>query len=162
MSEKKDLLNNLKIDRDVINLMMNKLYEIDFKDKEEFDAYNKKHKMRKTTKVNIAGKDTTVGDVEGGKQTTAGDAEAVKEFLAAGTEVNAKTEDGWTPLHSAAMNGYKEIAELLIAKGADVNAKNKRGDTSLNWAISRKHTEIADLLRKHGGKTGNELKAEGK
>jgi len=26
----------------------------------------------------------------------------------------------------------------------------------------RKHPEIADLLRKHGGKTGEELKAEGK
>ena len=29
-------------------------------------------------------------------------------------------------------------------------------------AISLKRTEIADLLRKHGGKTGEELKAEGK
>jgi hypothetical protein len=29
-------------------------------------------------------------------------------------------------------------------------------------AIFGKHTEIADLLRKHGGKTGEELKAEGK
>jgi len=26
----------------------------------------------------------------------------------------------------------------------------------------RKHVETADLLRKHGGKTGEELKAEGK
>jgi len=29
-------------------------------------------------------------------------------------------------------------------------------------AIGRKHPETADLLRKHGGKTGEELKAEGK
>jgi hypothetical protein len=29
-------------------------------------------------------------------------------------------------------------------------------------AIKRKRTEIATLLRKHGGKTGEELKAEGK
>jgi ankyrin repeat protein len=56
----------------------------------------------------------------------------------------------------------KEIAELLIAKGADVNAKTKRGDTPLDWAIKYKRTETADLLRKHGGKTGEELKAEGK
>jgi len=33
---------------------------------------------------------------------------------------------------------------------------------SLDWAIQRDQTEIADLLRKHGGKTGAELKAEGK
>jgi len=29
-------------------------------------------------------------------------------------------------------------------------------------AIGHKHPEIANLLRKHGGKTGEELKAEGK
>ena len=33
--------------------------------------------------------------------------------------------------------------------------------TPLDWAIQDKHTEIADLLRKHGAKTGEELKAEG-
>ena len=58
--------------------------------------------------------------------------------------------------------GHKEIAELLIAKGADVNAKSVHGDTPLDWAIRGKHAETADLLRKHGGKTGEELKAEGK
>jgi ankyrin repeat protein len=54
--------------------------------------------------------------------------------------------------------GHKEIAELLIAAGADVNTKDDRGDTPLDWADG----ETADLLRKHGGKTGKELKAEGK
>ena len=38
----------------------------------------------------------------------------------------------------------------------------KDGETPLDWAISRKHPKTADLLRKHGGKTGAELKAEGK
>ena len=55
---------------------------------------------------------------------------------------------------------FKKTAES--AKGADVNAKDKDGETPLNWAIKNKHTETADLLRKHGGKTGEELKAEGK
>ena len=87
-----------------------------------------------------------------------GNIEAVKQHLDAGTDVNAKDEKGWTPLHEAALGGHKGIAELLIAKGADVNAKNNDGVTPLNWALG----EIADLLRKHGGKTGEELKAEGK
>ncbi len=91
-----------------------------------------------------------------------GNIEAVKQHLAAGADVNAKNKYG-TPLHEAAFEGYKEIAELLIAKGADVNAKNEDGWTPLDMAIRwRKHPEIADHLRKHGGKTGEELKAEGK
>ena len=47
---------------------------------------------------------------------------------------------------------------LLIAKGADVNVKNDVGYTPLDW----NHPDTAALLRKHGGKTGEELKAEGK
>ncbi len=66
--------------------------------------------------------------------------------------------DGDTPLHSAAWSGQKEIAELLIAKGADVNAKDKDGETPLDEAINFEETEITELLRKHGGKTGEELK----
>ena len=36
-----------------------------------------------------------------------------------------------TPLHEAAMEGHREIVELLIAAGADVNAKNNWGWTPL-------------------------------
>jgi ankyrin repeat protein len=60
------------------------------------------------------------------------------------------------------MNSRKEIVELLITNGADVNAKDADGFTPLDTAINSQHTEIADLLRKHGGKTGEELKAEDK
>ena len=35
---------------------------------------------------------------------------------------------------------------------------DNEGETPLDWA----DPEVADLLRKHGGKTGEELKAEGK
>ena len=66
-----------------------------------------------------------------------------------------------TPLHIAAIRGNKEIAELLIAKGADVNAKAEYDNTPLLYAALTGHKEIADLLRKHGGKTGEELKAAG-
>ena len=52
--------------------------------------------------------------------------------------------------------------KLLIAKGADVNAKDVKGGTSLDLTILYDQAQIAELLRKHGGKTGAELKAEGK
>ena len=67
-----------------------------------------------------------------------------------------------TTLHLAALEVQKEIVELLIANGADVNAKDDHGQTPLDTAIQYKKPETADLLRKHGGKTGEELKAEGK
>ena len=75
-----------------------------------------------------------------------GDIEAVKEFLAAGTDVNAKDEDGHTPLYPAAFQDDKEIAELLIAKGADVHAKDGDGLTPLHFAAVGGSKEIAELL----------------
>ena len=112
-----------------------------------------------------------------------GNIEAVKQHLAAGVDVNGWGDKGneATPLYYAAQSGHKEIAELLIANDADVNLrsgmiiKTEDGDageqmaqksmnnrTPLDMAILFDHTEIADLLRKHGAKTGEELKAEGK
>ena len=76
--------------------------------------------------------------------------------------MNAKNEEGYTPLSYAAYKGHKEVAELLISKGADVNAQMDDGRTSLDKAIERNRNELAALLRKHGGKTAKELKAEGK
>jgi len=52
---------------------------------------------------------------------------------------------------------------LLIANGADVYAKGGgNGTTPLDMAIRLRRTATIDLLRKHGGKTGAELKAEEK
>ena len=87
----------------------------------------------------------------------------VELLISKSADVNTKFDDnGATPLHYAAGNGYKEIAELLIDKGADVDAKADNGITPLDAAIKFKKTELADLIRKHGGKTAEELKAEGK
>ena len=84
--------------------------------------------------------------------------EIVELLIAEGADVNAKNDDGWTPLHDAAFGSHKEIVQLLIAKGANVNIRNSGGETPLDWAEDK--SETADLLRKHGGKTGEELKAE--
>ena len=92
-----------------------------------------------------------------------GNIEAVKQHLAAGSDVNAKDNNELTPLHWAAREDRKEVAELLIAKRADVNARDYAGRTPLDSAaIIADSLENKDLLRKHGGKTGEELKAEGK
>ena len=88
--------------------------------------------------------------------------EIAELLIAKGTDVNAKSNRGYTPLHEASKNEKTEILELLIAKGADVNAKDDEGDTPLYYAHRRVYTEVAALPRKHGGMMAEELKAEGK
>lgn len=56
-----------------------------------------------------------------------------------------------TPLHLAALQGYKEIAALLISRGADVNARDSSNLSPLYYAIEYRYTELAELLRRHGG-----------
>jgi len=96
-----------------------------------------------------------------------GNIAAGKQHIAAGTDVKAKDDTlAWTPLFMAAAWGHKEVVELFIANGADVNATDDGGKTPLDEATHPDNpnasAEIADLLRKHGGKTSEELKAEGK
>jgi len=85
--------------------------------------------------------------------------EIMSILIAAGADVNAKVPFN-TPLE--AVIRLPEIVELLIANGVDVNTRDSRNRTPLDRAIAFKQPETADLLRKHGGKTGEELKAEGK
>ena len=95
-----------------------------------------------------------------------GQKEIAELLIAAGADVSANTTTIGTPLHLVAFEGHKENFKLLIAEGADVNAiivsGQYQGKTPLDLAIQLKRTETANLLRKHGGKTGAELKAEGK
>ena len=82
--------------------------------------------------------------------------EAVKQHIAAGADVNAKSDNGWTPLLYAALNefpplggpysGRNETVKLLIAAGADVNAKIDNGGTPLHGAALKGHKEVAELL----------------
>ena len=77
-----------------------------------------------------------------------------------------------TSLHLASLGGHKDAAKMLIDSGALLNTINIHGETPLDTAlkdfeIDSQKTKLnkngtANLLRKHGGKTGEELKAEGK
>ena len=89
-----------------------------------------------------------------------GHMEIVELLVENGADVNAKGLADWTPLHLAPHNNNEQIVQLLIATGAEMNPYTSPGfgGTPLDVADGK----TADLLRKHGGKTGAELKAEGK
>jgi hypothetical protein len=90
---------------------------------------------------------------------TRGNTQQIKQLLAEGMEVDTPDKEGMTALYRAAHNDQKETVSLLLEKGADVNIRDKWGNTPLDVTLN---DDVANLLRKHGGKTGEELKAEGK
>ena len=60
--------------------------------------------------------------------------------------MNVLNESGNTALHYAALNGKKEIVQILIEKKADSNLKNEFGRIPLEDALQNGHSEIAELL----------------
>ena len=73
-------------------------------------------------------------------------ARGLKDLAKISDDVNARDEEGLTPLHRAARDGRKAVAELLIAKGANVNAANENGETPLHLAAQMAHEAVAELL----------------
>jgi ankyrin repeat protein len=89
--------------------------------------------------------------------------------VAGGADLEARQEDGDSPLHDAASQGHPEIAEVLIDAGADVNAPNAANAGPLHVAALAGHEAVVDLLLASGadfeatdgsGKTPRDL-AEG-
>jgi hypothetical protein len=74
----------------------------------------------------------------------------VKKQLQNGVDVNARDENGETPLHEAAINNECEIAEILIKHGAEVNAQNNNGLSALHYAAMSGLKEMSKILVEHG------------
>jgi len=51
-----------------------------------------------------------------------------------GADVNARDNDGYTPLHHAAARGDNEMIQYLVSKGADVTAVARSGQTVADMA----------------------------
>ena len=78
------------------------------------------------------------------------DISKVQDLIERGADVEAKTNDGHTPLHWASRNNRIEIAKLLLDRGADLEAKDVDGRTPLNYASEFDKIEIAKLLLDRG------------
>jgi FOG: Ankyrin repeat len=70
----------------------------------------------------------------------------VKYFIEKGADVNGKSTDGETPLHTASVFGHLEIIKYLLEKGSEINNKNKSGITPLHNAASFGHYEAVKYL----------------
>jgi uncharacterized protein len=74
----------------------------------------------------------------------------VRELLHRGADVDARDEDGRTPLFSAVLGGSVGLVGLLLESGANINARDKEGWTALHFAAQEYELEIARILVARG------------
>ena len=64
--------------------------------------------------------------------------EKVSDCLKSGSDINAKDDDGASPLHLAAFNNENpDVLTVLLNAGADVNGRGRFGGTPLLFAAFR-------------------------
>ena len=83
-------------------------------------------------------------------------AEAAELLLNHGADKTARTDGGWTPLHSAAAKGSTNVIMLLLKRRAAVNAISQSG-TPLDFAKGYRQPEAAALLQSKRGRAGHEV-----
>jgi hypothetical protein len=83
------------------------------------------------------------------------------ELKADPMQINARDRTSSTPLHYAAKQNAKDIAERLIVNGADVNARDWYGSTPLHWAARFGHKDVAKLLIARGADLNMQAKYYG-
>ena len=72
------------------------------------------------------------------------------QILATEADVNAKDEDGRTPLHLAVVSANRDVYQLLVDKGANVNAKDRDGRTPLHLAVESADADVIKFLLDKG------------
>ena len=70
----------------------------------------------------------------------------IKSLIDKGANVNAADQLGWTGLHFAANQGYRQAAELLLNNGAVADAKANNDARPLHLAAEQGRTAVAELL----------------
>lgn len=86
-----------------------------------------------------------------------GNLPAVRTLAAAGANLEATTEEGWTALHFTVQPSKNsdrlhdaEVVKLLVSVGADLNAQNIYGQTPLFLSIENQREEMRKFLMSSG------------
>ena len=96
----------------------------------------------------------------------AGNLKGLEAALAAGAEVNARDDKGWTALMYVVDKGYVLLVEPLLQAKANPDVRAPDGATALFMAVAHGHSEIIPMLMKAGadptikgpkGKTATEI-----
>ena len=82
----------------------------------------------------------------------------VRLLVEKGSDVNARTGDGWAALHTSAYNGRLEAATTLLELGAEVDIQNDDGQTPLYWAARNGRLGLVKLLLAKGADPGAKAK----
>ena len=82
------------------------------------------------------------------KAVRAGDLKWAKYLLEKGEDINARDENGETPLHLAVRFGHTAIVELFLKKGANVNAVDRDGKFPLHNSVCSSY--MATILLEKG------------
>lgn len=77
---------------------------------------------------------------------TLGDYDNARTLIRQGVDVNAKDNEGDTPLHKAAEGNAFDLAKLLISYGAHIDAKNNKDITPLDVAREAEHYKLAGVI----------------
>lgn len=78
-----------------------------------------------------------------------GDLQDLKDALANGDEIDAKDQDGMTPLMRATKAGHFEVCEWLLANGAQYDIADNEGWTAFFWAVEKGHKRLTEYLLLH-------------
>ncbi|MDB4341873.1 ankyrin repeat domain-containing protein [bacterium] len=91
-----------------------------------------------------------------------------KLLISNGADINAINNEKRTALHAAVIRRHLVVLNLLIQNSANLNSFDSANKTPLDYAakkysydsnkVKKEKVELSNLLRKHGGKTGDELK----
>uniref|UniRef100_A0A8C5T7Z9 Ankyrin repeat domain 27 n=1 Tax=Malurus cyaneus samueli TaxID=2593467 RepID=A0A8C5T7Z9_9PASS len=84
-----------------------------------------------------------------------GPAQKVGTFIlvsANGLGVNVSNQEGFTPLHMAALHGHGELVSLLLRHGASASARNAKLAAPLHLACQKGHLQVVKCLMDYNAK----------